>query len=190
MKYIKLFDAYQDIAGKGSEHIAYEIDSDWILKIPLKSYFYSNKERLKKFNNHIRIMKKYPEIFVEVKKLDNYRASVEKVDTKRADEEIKYFYECLLDFIMDNRNDQQYLDFMDSHINYKEVLFKMINSYFRFNRLYENFKSNNTDPIIIKWLNFIDKIKNSHLMLEADYIDAMSWNFGIDKNGNIKMIDF
>ncbi len=193
MKYIKLFEAYKDIVGNGAEHIAYEIDDNWILKMPRNKI--KNERTIRLFDRHIKIMKKYPEIFVGVKKLDKYRASVEKVDTEKADEEIKYFYNYLIEFIKDDKNSFNAIMYFTE--TYHGILYTLLNENFSgtFTELLIKLKKNaieNKDEIIIKWCNLIEKIENSGLKTnDVVYsIDAYSRNFGIDKNGNIKMIDF
>ena len=192
MKYLESFYKYKDLVGQGAEHKAYYIDDNWILKMPRKSDYTTNKERLINFNNHIRIMNKYPEIFVKVKKLDKYRASVEKVDIEEATEEIKYFYKYIFNLL--NNNDDlgnYYFDKITSN-GYVDILFKITNNSFFENLIDEvyNYAKKEQNNVIIKWCNFIYKILDTNVCLETDYFDSKSWNFGLDNKGNIKMIDF
>ena len=194
MKYINLFEDYKDFIGAGAEHKAYYIDDNWILKMPKKSDYTTNKERLNNFNNHIKIMNKYPDIFVNVKKLDKYRASVEKVDTQKATEEIKYFYKYVFDIL--NNNEELGNKYWDTIVKngYVEIIFKFTYAFTNFlKELLDIIAKNSTkdnDTIIIKWCEFINRIINSKVEFETDYFDSKSWNFGLNKVGEIKMIDF
>ena len=70
MKWVKLFESfykYKDHIGSGAEHKAYYIDDNWILKMSKKSDYTTNKERLINFNNHIRIMNKYLDNYIELR---------------------------------------------------------------------------------------------------------------------------
>ena len=187
------FYKYKDFINAGAEHKVYYIDDDWLLKMPKISDYITNQKRLQNFNNHIYVLNKYPEIFVNVKKLDKYRASVEKVDTELATEEIKYFYKKLISlFNEDDYLDTKYFTLVNTN-GYTDILFKIINQYHKFKELFLKFKEyavKRNYYTIIKWCDFIEKIEKSKVKLETDYLDAKSWNFGIDKNNNIKMIDF
>ncbi len=194
MKYLEDFYKYKDLVGQGAEHKAYYIDDDWILKMPRKSDYTSNKDRLVNFNNHIRIMNKYPNIFVKVKKLDRYRASVEKVNIEKATEEIKYFYKYIFDILNNNEElGNKYWDMIVKN-GYVEIIFKFTYSFTNFLKellfIVNDYALKDNESIVIKWCEFIKKIINSKVEFETDYFDSKSWNFGLDNEGNIKMIDF
>ena len=46
------------------------------------------------------------------------------------------------------------------------------------------------DEICQNWFYFIKKLRNTQLFKESGYLDTYDDNFGIDKNGDIKLLDF
>ena len=191
MIYIKLYDEfkYKDVIGKGIEHIAYHIDDNWILKIPklpkYSSYGTKTEFMISNFNNHINFMKAHPEICVKVKKLDKYRASVERVDVAKAKQELKHVYNI---FKMIVRKYELWDDIQSDDIfilaniyndTDDEILPKIMEGL----KLYAE-----TDMIIKKWYEFLLKLFAE--FPDRRFLDLHSGNIGIDKNGNIKLIDF
>lgn len=180
---------YKDFIAKGGSHKVYYIDDDWVLKIPIKPFYsiYGKSElMISQFNAHINFMKENPEIFVNVKKLDKYRASVEKVDVEKAKEEIKHVYEIFKKIV------RKYELWDDIKSTDKYVIHEIYNSPYQniIEQIMEGFKEyyiENNDNIIKKWYDFINKLFNK---LDNIYLDLHSGNFGIDKSGNIKLIDF
>lgn len=69
---------YMEKVGEGGEHVIYNIDDDFLLKIPIKDRDDESLNPEKHFNNYIKFMQQYPEIFVDIKKLDKRR----KISTK------------------------------------------------------------------------------------------------------------
>jgi predicted unusual protein kinase regulating ubiquinone biosynthesis (AarF/ABC1/UbiB family) len=67
---------------------------------------------------------------------------------------------------------------------YKKISEKKSEKYIRNLSVYA-LKHN--DKIIKKWIDFINEIKHT---LGNRYLDLHSGNFGIDKNGKIKLLDF
>ena len=167
MKYLKMFEDYMKYINNGIHHKVYYIDDDFVLKMPLVS----SKEDLKKFNEHISIMKKYTEFFPNVKKLDNRRASIEKVDTETAKKEYSQIYYALYDYIPSGIDEDEIINYLLEHPKYLDYL----------DIEYEVFK---------KWCDFIIKLRNSDFYKDYIYLDLHKGNFGIDKNNNIKLIDF
>lgn len=191
MRYLKIYDSfykYKDFYKSGATHKTYFIDDNYLLKMSK----HKGEEAKKDFDEHIKILKMFPDIFIDIKKLDNYRISVEKVDTEKATEEIKLFYRYLLDILYENEEFDFLYDFLTSY-GYKHILFKITNNYPRYRKLI-NYTYNKAvkegNEMIINWINFINLINESKIWNYIDYLDSKSWNFGIDKNNKIKMIDF
>ena len=189
MKHLVLYETYMDIIGDpGSFHDVFSIDDDWILKMPKKAEIGETVYILQDFEEHINTMKKYPLVFPKVKKLNKYRAAVEKLDTNSAKKEISHIYN----------------KFVDSYTNYYTKEEGIVSPEFK-NRLSEKdiiadcyydkaallVLESMKDIICQKWILFIKLLKsifsneNNYL-----YLDLHSGNFGIDKQGNIKLLDF
>ena len=87
-------EAYGDFIGKGSFNNVTEIDKDWVLKQPKPRKDlepdWKDIDIKGEFSRHIGTMKKYPEIFAQVKKLSDIRAAIERLDTKKAQDETYY----------------------------------------------------------------------------------------------------
>lgn len=174
---------YKDFINNGAWHEIYHLDDNWILKIPKKpdnSKFY-DENTLKDFHKHIKFMKEYPEIFPKVKKLDKYRAAVEKMDTDKAKKEIKYIH----NHIYGN---------MNGKISYIKII-----EYLLYQDRYDDIEllgeegdyGTGVDPICEKWYDFIMKLKDTFDPSCYPYeMDLHHDNFGLDKDGNIKLIDF
>jgi hypothetical protein len=181
---MKYLENYKDFVGQGIYHIVTVIDNDWVLKSPTIHEFDSREERLHIFNEHIKIMRKYPDIFPKVKKLDKYRAAIEKVDTKTAIKQAKWLYNNILeDYGLDN---ESFLtDLLYNSEDYLDLL------------LENRFGEQNMETQL-KWYNFITLIKESGIEKDihkaSDFqikkIDFHIGNVGIDKHDTLKLIDF
>jgi hypothetical protein len=191
MRYLKIYDSfykYKDFYKSGATHKTYFIDDNYLLKMSK----HKGEEAKKDFDEHIKILKMFPDIFIDIKKLDNYRISVEKVDTEKATKEIKLFYGYLLDILYENAD----LDIEYNNITlngYVDILFKITNNYLKYKQLIDhtyNKALKEDNQLVINWINFINLINESKIWNYIDYLDSKSWNFGIDKNNKIKMIDF
>ncbi len=171
-------ETYKDFIGNGSYNKVYELDDDWVIKSPImKDYLladYTTKDILEKFKDHIDTMKMYPDIFPKVKKLDKYRVAVERLNTERAKEEINHIFEYLSTLSV----------YDPIHFkNKNDILYKLIYGNYFNKQLKEG------DEICKKWFDFTTKVKNSNLIKEQE-LDISEDNVGIDKEGNIKLLDF
>jgi predicted unusual protein kinase regulating ubiquinone biosynthesis (AarF/ABC1/UbiB family) len=175
---------------KGADHIIYYLDEDYVLKT-FKIHEKDDINELKKiFKDHITFMQQYPNIFVDIKQLDPYLASVEKLNT---DEVLKELFHITNTIRRDkDLFDEQLLVMAPLTIigniyygtPYKKISEKKSEKYIRNLSVYA-LKHN--DKIIKKWIDFINEIKHT---LGNRYLDLHSGNFGIDKNGKIKLLDF
>lgn len=187
---MKYFESYGDFIKKGTYNKVTDIDDDWVLKMPLalnhrhsdKNYF--TEKELKDFDEHIMIMKKYPNIFPKVKRLDKYRAAIEKVNTEEAMEEANWLYQNIYeDYGLDDRsfltdilyNPEDYMELLELNRAGHEML-----------------------DMQLKWRDFIKLIQDSGIEKDLFYIgryqiktiDFHIGNVGIDRNGNLKLVDF
>ncbi len=190
MKYLKLFEDYLDFIGKGSYHNVLEIDNDWVLKTPksvgnkyrkyndtnIKFYKTNNIQKIKiKFKGDITYMNEHPDIFPKVKQLDNYRAAVERCDTETAEKEIYHILKII------NLHDKWY---SDSYSIIHDLFFSgMLSDNLKFLKEYS---IEHNDKIGLRWYNFIKLLHNNF----TNRYDLHAKNFGINKNGEIKLIDF
>lgn len=179
---------YNDFIAKGGTHNVRYLDKDYLIKMPIKN----DEQSIFAFDAHIKFMQKYPDLFVNIKKLDKNKASVEKVDTNKAQKEIGHiakiaekllpakipFYiqaafepESLIIHNLYNRTDDKKSDLIAKN------LFTDLKKY----------GEKNSDDIINRWITFIEKLI---INFEYRWFDLHWGNFGIDKNGNIKLIDF
>ena len=170
---------YKDFIDKGEWHEISYIDDNWILKSPLKKRKsdYDGYDRLELFMYHIDIMSKYPEIFPKVKKLDKRRAAIEKLDVIKPGIEMDHIISILK---------------KDGYI-YALNRDNIVNILYRYQKELNLLKEYGLkDEICNRWYNFIILVKNSNLIKDTiiNKIDFNQGNFGIDKNGNIKLIDF
>ena len=170
---------YKDFMNKGSYNKALYLDDDWVVKMPLSKkeidpdMEMSTEEILKKFKEHIEILSKYPKFFPKVKKLDKYRAAIEKLDTDTAKKELQYFVDYINAYIQGGNSIVTILDFL-------------IRSYKDSRIILDELKLAD-DVLIRKWYNFIILIRDE---FPIDNIDIHDDNIGIDKEGNIKLLDF
>ena len=184
MKYLNKF------IDRGGSHNVYAIDKNFVLKMPIGT----NKKSLYEFEEHINFMKSYPNIFANVKKLDKYRASVEKVNIKKAEMEIYHLHIIIISYLEDTPS--LYNEYQDK---YPDYIF-LINLLFGFidildDKLSKNLVKklrdilfNSKELIIKRWLVFYNLLKNE--MPEIKSLDLNTSNFGIDRKGNIKLVDF
>jgi hypothetical protein len=176
---------YGEEIASGSEHKVFYVDDDFILKVPYWGWMrWPGQDILKEFDFYIKFMKSHPDIFPDVKKLDKRRASVERVDIDKAKKEIHYIF----DVIMNHKNmrDEMYQRHGKDiiiHDLYNSSRPEVINT---LERLKEYGKRNN-DNIVLKWYNFIMKLKKT---FKDRVLDIHAGNIGIDKQGNIKLIDY
>ena len=179
MKHLFIFEEYMDKFGEdGGYHDIFDIDPDWILKMPKKAEY-----SISDFDKHIKVMLEFPEIFPQVKRLSKKRAVIEKLDTQKAKDEIKYITNVLAKEYNEYEGERsmEVFTFTERWI---------IDSIFQSNFLKKLLVRAN-DEICSRWLTFINLIdltfKNYELTNE---LDLHSGNFGIDKQGNIKLLDF
>lgn len=181
---------YKDFIDDGSEHRILYIDDDYVLKMPKKYPSYSSLRVTSNFDDHIRFMQKYPDIFPDVKKLDKYRASVEYVDVKKAVDDLAHLAKISLILLKGVRTPLRSVISKTSimHILYnvrdnekedeiRDILYSSLKEYGK----------THNDIIINKWIDFLDKLKAN---FNDSWLDLHSRNFGINKNNHIKLIDF
>ena len=178
MKYLKLFNEdknyknYKDYIDSGFSHNIFYIDDKYILKMPSDT----DHQSLLEFDEHIKTMKKYPDLFPNVKKLDKYRASIEFVDVEKAKEEYRKIWYYIYNLSKTRIAEDETMEFLLDNPKYLEML---------------NIEpADLDDAIILKWYKFLKKLHKSELFKEQHCLDLHRGNFGIDKNGNIKLIDF
>lgn len=171
-------EAYKDFVDNGSFNKISEIDDDWVLKTPLKvgendqDGFDNMKIILSTFDEHIRIMKKYTEVFPKVKRLDRYRAAVERLDTKKAIEEIAHVYSYIKPFFKQDMNIIYFMNYILESDDLMRLLYK-------------------GDNICKRWYNFFNMLRMHDIPDEIGIeLDLHDDNFGIDKKGNIRLLDF
>ena len=173
---MRIIENYKDFVGSGAYNNVTSIDDEWVLKSPWKvgegRHKYKNMKRiLKKFDDHIWYMKRYPEVFPKVKKLDKYRAAIEKVNTDKAKEEVEHIYKLLYKYMSKEQLTCEFLSVL--YINNLNIREKLLN--------YPN------DAIAIRWYKFISFLQET---FDWGPLDIHNDNVGIDKNGNLKLIDF
>jgi len=173
---------YKDFINKGSYNKVLYLDDDWVIKTPLSKkeikpdtdMKMTTEDILKNFKDHIDTLSKYPKFFPKVKKLDKYRAAIEKLDTDLAKEELQHFVDYINAYISVGNNSETILDFLIRASKDSRMVL---------NRLEDEIDDN----IVVKWYNFVLSIRNE---LPLDNIDIHDDNVGIDKEGNIKLLDF
>ena len=161
---------------KGATHEVVRLDDEWVLKtfkpasVLRKQGFYdpniTQKEALENFNEHIETMIKHPDIFPKVKRLDRYRVLVENcTGGENIDRELNSIRMACFPY-----------KYESSPVNslYKDP-----------KKLKILERSDN--PIHQKWYNFIIRLREAFDGLNLDLSDN---NIGLDKYGNIKLLDF
>lgn len=162
---------------RGSFHIVYTIDKGWILKVPSNT----SSSGLEAFKKHIKFMEIHPNIFPKIRSFNINNAEIERLDTKKSEKLISHLYLIIQKFYKDLVNTSKIFLVSAMYMsNKKDEILKGLKKYA---------KSNN-DIIIEKWCNFFELLD----VVFQDYlekaVDLHSENFGIDKEGNIKLIDF
>jgi hypothetical protein len=175
---------YMEKVGEGEEHVIYTIDDDFLLKIPIKDRDDESLNPEKHFDNYIKFMQQYPEIFVDIKKLDKRRASVQKVDIDAAKEEIKYLYNLITTtpkFKNDTIKIGDIRMTIDNLYNIRtpdmQELLEKLNNFGKFNK----------NQLVLKWVRFIVKLQKT---FKNRTLDLHTGNIGLDKEGNIKLVDY
>lgn len=178
-------DDFMKPIGKGGDHEVFSIDSDWLLKMPHKNWMrLPTRIIAEKFDKYIKFMKQYPDIFIQIKKLSKLRAAVEKADIDKAGEEIEYVYHLMM----------THKDLHDEMLE-RHKPYRLIEDLYSCNRpeivqIFKNlikYGKKNNDEVVTKWCNFIIKLKKAFGNKD---LDIHSGNIGIDKNGNIKLVDY
>ena len=171
---MKFLEAYKDYIGDGSFNNVSEIDSDWVLKEPIKSgndrcVLKNQEDVYDTYNNHIKTMQAHPEIFPKVKRLSKYRAAIERCNVHKAQSMFDKFLAKL---------PEEYSEI------FTEVVFLMggklrdeILNYIKYNFLH--------DELCKKIYNFTLKV-----IAALGTCDFHMGNIGIDKKGELKLIDF
>lgn len=181
MDKIKLFEEYMGYIGKGDFNKVYDLEDGWILKQPLNDYEARHKGKTQaqivgNFRQHIDFMRKFPEFFPKVKKLDKYRAAIEKLDTKLFLEEYQY-----VKSVFKGMKNYRFMGALDTT---NQLYYNRNNE---INLLNQYAKEHPNDLVAVKWANFFTKLHSKFSPIE---LDMHKGNFGLDKDGNIKMLDF
>lgn len=169
MKYLKLFEwhKYTEPDDFGESNYIYNVNDDYIIKMPKDT----TEKGLNNFNDHIHIMKSYPDIFPDVKRLDKFRASIEKLDIETAKNEYRDVWYYMYNYIPSRIEENDIMLFLLQNSKYLKIL------------------KESEDDMFIKWYNFLKKIQSTLFIIDP-YLDLHNRNFGIDKEGKIKLIDF
>lgn len=191
MEHLLLFEAYMDKIGDGSFNTAFELDNDWIIKMPktkrnpdnddddFEDEFENAKQALDHFKWHINFMKSNSDICPEVKLLSKNRAAIRKVDTILAKKEIEYIY---------NKYNKELDGQFDNYCWFPMELYNDDQMLEKFGIIINN---SDPDKICLKWYNFLKILNTKFNPDEIDFdMDLHCGNFGIDNHGNIKLIDF
>lgn len=178
-------DEFMRQIGFGGEHKIYNIDADWVLKMPHKNWMRLPARTIaEKFDKHIKFMQQYPDIFVKAKKLSKFRAAVEKSDINNAEKEIGYLYNLMM------TNKDLYDEMLERHKPYR-FIDDLYNSgrpeIIQIFKTLVKYGKKHNDEVVNKWCKFIFKLKKTFGDKE---LDIHSGNIGLDKQGNIKLIDF
>ena len=182
MLHIQVFENYAEL-DRGKFNKAFDLGDGWILKSPLdrNETAYLNKTTkgiLADFKRHIKFMSKFPEFFAEVKLLNKYRAVQEKLDLEQSKKEIVYLHKVL------GKGPFEYLEDDVDNVGLIQYLYHSTDE---LEWLEEYLNTNPSDAITNKWYKFIMALKSKFGNMPLD----LHWdNMGIDKNGNIKLLDF
>jgi len=178
-------DEFMNLIGKGGDHEVRNIDSDWVLKMPHKNWMRLPANSIaEKFDKYIKFMQQYPDIFVQAKKLSKFRAAVEKADTDKAENEIGYLYHLMM------THKDLYNEMLERHKPYRFVDDLYNSGRPEITQIFKNlvkYGKKQNDEVVTKWCKFIFKLKKTFGDKE---LDIHSGNIGIDKNGNIKLVDY
>ena len=184
MKNLILFEDYKYL-NKGNFNKNFDIEDGWVLKMPLNKketpYKYkTTKEIISDFKRHIRFMSKFPEFFAKVKLLSSNRAAQEKLDTVTALLELKHISRIF-------RESKYPLKSLTTQDDFVKYIYQNDPERREISFLKDYIDQNSEDIVAFKWYQFlyglIDKFSPMPLDIHAD-------NFGIDKEGNIKLLDF
>ncbi len=195
MKYLKLFEKYEDWIGSGGFNVVSEIDNDWVLKEPLfkeeigldsqidieKKYGKGMPGVLKHFKEHIITMKKNPDIFPKVKLLSKNRAAVERCDTDKGIEYYYHFFEKITkNGYLNMPGHYKYYNTRTFALLMGDLNSKLTKSVLRY--IKDNFMDDKICKEFYLLINLISKKFRS--------VDFRPENLGIDKSGKLKLIDF
>jgi len=188
MKHLSLFEDYMDKLGDvGAYHNVYDIDNDWILKMPKPVERGESEYSILDFDHHINTMKEFPEIFPAVKRLSKKRAAIEKLDTEAAKKDI----EIISKLIHLKLAEDKYAAVGAKLLPSPMLLPRWIISEIYDIPVLQKILRSIPEEICQRWTNFLDLIR----LKLGDYplqnnLDLHNGNFGIDREGNIKLLDF
>ena len=195
---IKLIDILKEITlkepiGQGSEHVIYPYSKD-PNKI-IKTFDPDERESINK--DQITIFQKHPNIFPIVYKVTDKYAVLEKLNTKKATDELeklqteffnlkwrgekKRKYSILLDELMEDDNLEDY-DF----IGLLYHLFQNTSSSSLKKELTTLLSLTSNPDILKKYIDFLTKVTSK---INQTELDIHSEQFGYDSKENIKLLD-
>lgn len=162
----------------GAESDVYKVNNNWVKKISKNGEYYMDS--IKKMANN-------PEIFATIKNIKKDSYYMEYVDIDEAFKETQHIEKVLIKAGITNKIfqkkcrvdiDEWVFAIGKSDLSMRNELFNiLINVY---NKL--------PDKILLKWINFIKKAKP--FIDKNNGIDFSFTNMGLDKKGQIKLIDF
>lgn len=179
--------------GQGKDHVVYDFEHDptkvikvaWGTDSGGNRYDTNTKKTIVDFDpNHIKMFKKYPNLFAKVYKETNRYAIIEKLDVKSVREDEKELFNQISPY---NFYDLQY---MKEHNAINTLYWNITNRKGFLVSLIKKLEKNSEDLTLLnKYINLFKEI-NKTLKRIVRSVDVGSYNLGYDKDKNLKLLDF
>lgn len=176
--------------GQGLEHSIYPSKKfpDRLLKVGEKD---NVEEWVEVFKSDQNI---FPKIF-RVGKISNYKynesdvyfVEIEKLDTKKAETEWDYLHDKMEEIGLVHYEMGLYgRDFTDIYLNHgedKDIIKNILEELKKYD--------SKSYQIFVKWFTLVKKCEETKNKISGkdSFVDAHKYNFGYDKNGNLKCLD-
>lgn len=171
--------------GGGVEHSVYPYNKfpDKVIKIGEGPIV---EEWVKVFNSSPKI---FPKIY-GIKRIgssENFYVILEKLDTQKAKDEWQYIEEKMEECnIIDYVEGEYGEDLTDVYLNYgedKKIITKIADTLKKYDK--------KAFDLFIKWFGLVKKIERviKKTLNKETFVDFHKYNFGYDKNGNLKCLD-
>lgn len=146
----------------GAQNDVIDLNNGWVLKTAKSG---------KGMKKHIQPFLKFPELFPKVTQYNDKEATIEKLNTTKAEQS----YYQLYNEIIDEFEDYDYIDDI-AIANHVDLDYLKTKPYIL---------AGTKNAVINKWLTFILKINKS-----IKNVDLHIGNIGMDKDGQLKLIDW
>jgi hypothetical protein len=173
---IIILDDINELTKKGSEHTV-DIDDTYVIKSKIKGDFDTENK-----SSWFYIFKNNPEIFPIIYDINKNQIKLEKLDTDKAENEIKKMKDFLYQY-----GDSWTRNMIENEYgSTSRILFQSIGNLDYMVYILKKYGDIEIKKIFKKWINFFKELSE---IKGSGFFEVHDYNFGYSKNNKLKMLD-